>query len=156
MLSALPEIPLFVDLNTKQAALLRTMFEDFNCLPGAVVFEQGDPAIYLYLILTGKVILTYKPYDGPRITLTRLKDGDVFGWSALMGGNKYSCSVVSETELSSIRVEHNNLLKLLKDQPDTGEILINRLALNVSPRWKNALEQIKPFIDTERNSHGSF
>lgn len=156
MLTALPEIPLFLDLTTKQATLLRAMFEDFNCQPGTVIFEQGEPATYLYLILTGKVILTYKPYDGPRITLTRLKDGDVFGWSAIVGGNKYSSSVVSETGLKSIRIDRNNFLSLLTDQPDTGETIINRLALNVSPRWKNALEQIKPFIHTERISHGSF
>ncbi len=156
MLTALPEIPLFVDLNAKQATLLRAMFEDFNCQPGTVIFEQGEPSVHLYLILTGKVILTYKPYDGPRITLTRLKDGDVFGWSAIVGGNKYSSSVVSETALRSIRIDRNSFLNLLHDQPDTGEILINRLALNVSPRWKNALEQIKPFIHTERISHGSF
>ena len=155
MLTALPEIPLFVDLTAKQATLLRAMFEDFNCQSGTVIFEQGDPSVYLYLILTGEVILTYKPYDGPRITMTHLKDGDVFGWSAIVGGNKYSCSVVSETELRSIRIDRNNLLKLLKDQPETGEIIINRLALNVSPRWKNALDQIKPFLHTERISHGS-
>lgn len=156
MLTALPEIPLFVDLTAKQATLLRAMFEDFNCQSGTVIFEQGDPSVYLYLILTGEVILTYKPYDGPRITMTHLKDGDVFGWSAIVGGNKYSSSVVSETALRSIRIDRNSLLNLLTNQPDTGEILINRLALNVSPRWKNALEQIKPFIHTERISHGSY
>ena len=150
MLDSLPIIPLFQDLNAEQNSTLMAAFESFNCPPGTVIFEQGDLAQYLYLILKGKAIISYKPYDGPRIVLTRLKDGDVFGWSAVVGGKKYSSSVASESMLESIRIRRELLLNLLNQHPDTGKIIIDRLALNVSPRWKNAHEQIKPLIRSER------
>ncbi len=151
MLDSLPGIPLFENLNTEQSSMLMSVFEKFSCSPGTVIFEQGDQARYLYLILKGKAIISYKPYDGPRIVISRLKDGDVFGWTAVVGGSKYSSSVVSETDMESIRIRREFLQNLLAKNPETGKIIIDRLALNVSPRWKNAHDQIKPLIRTERN-----
>ena len=151
MLDSLPGIPLFENLNTEQSSMLMSVFEKFSCSPGTVIFEQGDQARYLYLILKGKAIISYKPYDGPRFVISRLKDGDVFGWTAVVGGSKYSSSVVSETDLESIRIRREFLQNLLAKNPETGKIIIDRLALNVSPRWKNAHDQIKPLIRTERN-----
>lgn len=151
MLDTLPVIPLFEDLNAEQSSTLMAAFEAFTCPPGTVIFEQGDLADYLYLILKGRAIISYKPYDGPRITITRLKDGDVFGWSAVVGGSKYSSSVASESTLESIRIHRDYLLKIISQHPDTGKIIIDRLALNVSPRWRHAHEQIKSLIKAERN-----
>ena len=150
MLDYLPCIPLFKDLSAEQSSMLMSVFENFACSPGTVVFEQGDSAKYLYLILKGKAIISYKPYDGPRIVITRLKDGDVFGWSAVVGGSKYSSSVASETELESIRIRRENLQTMLARYPETGKVIIDRLALNVSPRWKNAHEQIKPLAQERK------
>ncbi|MBK6794241.1 MAG: cyclic nucleotide-binding domain-containing protein [Anaerolineales bacterium] len=146
MLDTLPLIPLFQDLSIEQNSMLMAAFEKYTCSPGTVIFEQGDSAQHLYLILKGKVVLSYKPYDGPRIVITRLKDGDVFGWSAVVGSNKYSSSIVSETALEAIRLRREKLWEISNTQPETGKIIIDRLALNVSPRWTNAHEQIKPLI----------
>ena len=146
MLDTLPIIPLFEGLSAEQNSMLMRAFEAFDCPPGTVFFEQGDPAEYLYLILRGKAIISYKPYDGPRITITHLQEGDVFGWSAVVSGKKYSSSVASETYLESIRIHRNILMSLISKHPDTAEVIIDRLALNVSPRWKNAHDQIQPLL----------
>jgi CRP-like cAMP-binding protein len=150
MPDALPVIPLFEGLTSEQILLLAGLFEKFLCPPDKVIFNQGDPPDYLYLILKGSASIVYKPYDGPKITVTRLKKGDVFGWSAVIGGNKYTSSVVSETELESIRIHRGALAGLIADHPETGKIIIDRLALNVSPRWKNAHKQIQHYLNSER------
>ena len=150
MLDSLPRIPLFYDLSTEQNSMLMSAFEAFKCSPGTVIFEQGDTSHHLYLILKGKANISYKPYDGPRIILTHIKEGDVFGWSAVVGGSKYSSSVVSETDLETIRIERKHLQSLVAKYPDTGRVIIDRLALNVSPRWQNAHQQIQPLLNQER------
>ena len=146
MLDTLPIIPLFEGLDAEQTSTLMAVFEKYACPPDTVIFEQGDAAQYLYLILKGRAVISYKPYDGPRIVITRLRDGDVFGWSAAVGSNRYSSSVASESTLEAIRLRRERLWEITKYQPDTGKIIIDRLALNVSPRWKNAHDQIKPLI----------
>ncbi|MBI3163225.1 MAG: cyclic nucleotide-binding domain-containing protein [Anaerolineales bacterium] len=146
MLDVLPVIPLFDGFSQKQASVLAALFDSFSCPPHTVVFEQGDPPNYLYLILKGRVSIVYKPYDAPQITITRLKEGDIFGWSAVIGGKRYTSSVISDIELETIRIRRSALLSLVADDPETGSTLIDRLALNVSPRWKNAHQQIQQYL----------
>ncbi len=147
MLENLPLIPLFENLNERQRATLKFALEPFICSADEIIFEQGEKAEYLYLILSGKAAISYKPYDGQRITLSHLKEGDVFGWSAVVGGTKYTSSVVSISALEAIRIHRKALRQLLTRDPETGKLIIDRLALNVSPHWHNAHEQIKPLFD---------
>jgi len=150
MLDVLPVIPLFEGFSPQQISILTALFEEFACAANTVVFEQGSPPDFLYLILKGRVSIVYKPYDAPQITVTRLKKGDIFGWSAVIGGKKYTSSVISETKLEAIRIRRRALLSLIANDPETGRIVIDRLALNVSPRWKNAHQQIQQYLQTER------
>lgn len=150
MLEDLPCIPLFQELNPEQTALLKPLFERFSCSPGEMILEQGKPATHLYLLIRGEVAIRYKPYDGPVITLTRLRGGDVFGWSAVVGSPFYTSSIISETEVEAIRAQGVNLLRLLHESPETGCIFMDRLALVVSSRWENARAQVQALLNASR------
>jgi CRP/FNR family transcriptional regulator, cyclic AMP receptor protein len=152
MLEILPSIPLFQDLDPAQTALLKSLVEQFSCPPETVIFEQGMPAVYLYLIIRGEVAIRYKPYDGPVIILTHLHEGDVFGWSAVVGSPQYTSAIVSETKVEAIRMKGNDLMKLSADFPETGKIVMDRLARVVSPRWKNAEAQVQSLLNADSKS----
>ncbi len=151
MLDTLPYIPLFEGFNTLQVSILKPLFEDFICSAGTTIFEQGDPAKYLYLLIKGDIAIRYKPYDGPPLTLTRLHAGEVFGWSAVIGSAKYSSSIVSETEVDAIRIKGTNLWALAGEHPEIGKTVINRFAQIVSPRWENAHLQIQSLLNSNRS-----
>ncbi|NOH02276.1 MAG: cyclic nucleotide-binding domain-containing protein [Chloroflexi bacterium] len=150
MLDRLPYIPLFQDLSPGESDLLKPIFENFSCPAGTVIFEQGDPATHLYVIMSGTVIIQYKPYDGNPIILTRLRDGDVFGWSAVIGTSKYTSSIVSESRIEALRVRREHLWELVQNSPDVGKRVIDRLARMVSPRWENAHRQIQRLLESKR------
>ena len=148
MLDILPNIPLFENLDPAQIALLKPLFEQFIRPANTTIFEQGEPASYLYLLIKGEVIIRFKPYDTPPITLTRLRAGDVFGWSAVLGSTHYTSSLVSETEIETIRIRGSHLLALVRDHPETGKIIMDRLANVVSSRWKNARTQVQALLNS--------
>jgi CRP/FNR family transcriptional regulator, cyclic AMP receptor protein len=150
MIESLPYIPLFQDLDPAQIALLKPLFEQYTCPANTVIFEQDTPATYLYLLIKGEVAIRYKPYDGPTITLTRLRVGDVFGWSAVVGSPHYTSSIISETEVEAIRIRGNHLLKLSSDVPETGKVVMDRLARVVSPRWGNAQAQVQSLLNSDQ------
>jgi CRP/FNR family transcriptional regulator, cyclic AMP receptor protein len=152
MLENLPNIPLFQDIDPAQLALLKPLFEQFACPPDTMIIEQGAPATYLYLMIKGEVAIRYKPYDGPSIILTRLHDGDVFGWSAVVGSPCYTSSIVSETQIDAIRIRRNDLLRLPNDSPETGKVIMDRLARVVSPRWENTHAQVQSLLSSNQNS----
>lgn len=150
MLDALPYIPLFQGFNTLQIEIIKPLFEEYVCSANTVIFEQGDLAKYIYLIIKGEVAIHFKPYDGPSLTLTRLRSGDVFGWSAVIGSTKYTSSIFSESQIEAIRIRGDHLWALASDHPEIGKTIINRLALIVSPRWENAHSQIQALFDSRR------
>lgn len=150
MLDSLPQLPLFHGLGPAQIALLKPLFESFACATGTVIFEQGDSAQYLYLLLKGDVVIQYKPYDGPAIILTRLRGGDAFGWSAVVGSPIYTSSIISESRIEAIRIRGNQLWKMVEEHPETGGIIIDRLARIVSPRWENAHAQIQSLLNSSK------
>jgi len=152
MIESLPYIPLFQDLDPAQADLLKPLCEQFFCPADTVIFEQGAPATHLYLLIKGEVEIRYKPYDGPPITLTHLREGDVFGWSAVVGSPYYTSSIISETQIESIRIQGNQLLKLFRDAPETGKIVMDRLARVVSPRWENAYAQVQSLLNANQKT----
>jgi len=143
MLQALESIPLFEGFDLRQLELIRPLFEFDSYDDGTVVFEQGDPAEHLYLILEGSAVIQYKPYDSPAIIVSHLRAGDVFGWSALVGKESYSSSILSVGPMQAIRVRGTGLLALCREHPTTGTAILNRLASGVSGRWKDAHIQVK-------------
>jgi CRP-like cAMP-binding protein len=140
-------IPLFQDLTSEQTALLEPIFEAFSCPSGTLIFAQGDKPEYLYLLLQGDIEIRYKPYDGPPIALTHLHAGDAFGWSAVLGSKAYSSSAISDTEIHSVRVRGSDLWMLAEEHPETGRVVLDKLASVVSSRWRNANTQVKSMLD---------
>lgn len=149
MIEPLPFISLFQDLAPEQIGIIKPLFEQYECPLDTLIIEQGEPAIYLYLLIKGEVTIRYKPYDGQVITLTRLRGGDVFGWSAVVGSPFYTSSIISETHVEAIRIRGSRLIKLFQDFPETGKIVMDRLARLVSPRWKNAHEQVQSLLNSD-------
>ena len=148
----LSDLPLLKDLTCEQFDLLAPLFAPFFAPPNTVIFKHGDRATHLYLITKGTVALQYKPYDGPEMTLAHLHAGDVFGWSAVGGGETYTASVTSLTELKAIRILRSDLKNLCDQHHDIGCAFLEKLAEVVSPRWKNAKGQISDMLQKNINT----
>lgn len=145
MESKLKSIPLFEGASDKTLALLEPLFESCTCHVGTI-FEQGDPAIHFFLLIEGAVDILYKPYDSPPITMTTVKPGGIFGWSAIAGNTVYTSGATCREECKALRVRGEDLRKLSIEHPETGEILLDRIAESVSSRWKNAREQVREIL----------
>lgn len=146
MLEDFDHIPLFAGLDREQLSQLEPLFELYSCPQDSLIFEQGAPAAYVYLILQGRVEILYKPYDGPTITITRLKEGDVFGWSAAIGSSTYTSGIRSMKRLVALRIRGEDLRRLCLEHPETGGLILDRLAEIVSSRWKNAHFQVRSIL----------
>ncbi len=146
MLKPLSRFPLFKDLSKADLKIIAPLFHQCGYPAGTTVIEQGQPAIYLYLLLSGEVTLRYKPYDGEAINLNEIRPGGVFGWSAVLGNPVYSSSVVCNTECETLVVKGADLRLLTPQYPQTAHAIMNRLADAVSARWENARMQVRSMV----------
>jgi CRP/FNR family transcriptional regulator, cyclic AMP receptor protein len=145
-LKMLDRVATFSNMNPNYVKLLEPLFERYACPSGTTVIQQGQPADYLYLILDGKVQVSYKPYDGASITVSHVEKDGVFGWSAVVGSRTYTSSVTAIEDLETYRIHGNELRKLCVDHPEAGREILERIASVVSSRWNNSHEQVKSML----------
>jgi CRP-like cAMP-binding protein len=93
---------------------------------GTVLFHQGEPAGFLYVLVEGAVDLRLKE-ETSVISLT--EPSDIFGWSSLVENAQYTASAVCEKPVKVIKVETGPKLgRILNAHPDVGLVLYRRLA----------------------------
>ena len=148
MFKNLESVPLFKEVDDYILHLLEPLFEPFSCPEGTVIFEQGEPAHFLYLVLEGSVEVLYKPYDGPQLTLTSIVQGSIIGWSAVVGNLTYTSGAICKEDIQAIRMAGRDLHKLCASEPEAGRIILNLLADSVSSRWKDARDQIQTLLNS--------
>jgi CRP/FNR family transcriptional regulator, cyclic AMP receptor protein len=147
MIGKITRFPLFRDLSAADLKIISPLFSTQAYPLDAIIFEQGEPADCLYLLAEGEVQIRYKPYDGDPINLSRIKSGGVFGWSAVLGNAVYSSTAACSEDSEVLFVSGPELRHLLIAHPQTGRIVLDRLARAVSSRWVNAHAQIKKMLN---------
>ena len=141
-LDMLGRLAFFEGMSTAELELLMPYFKTHFYPADTVVFEQGDFAEYLYLVVTGEVIIRYKPDDGPAMTVTHVCPGGVFGWSAALGNVTYTSAAVCASDSEVLRVRGLDLRALCERHPEVGRIILNRLAAVIAERWLSRQKQV--------------
>jgi CRP-like cAMP-binding protein len=118
------------------------LIEDVNYQTDQVIFKQGDRADFLYFVLEGKVSIQFNPDDGPVLCVAEVNEGDVFGWSAALGSECYTSSAVCTERGVFIRMEGQELKKLCQEHPETGILILNRLAGVIAQRLRGTHEKV--------------
>jgi CRP-like cAMP-binding protein len=131
---AFPQLFLFQDLSSEHLELLSPLFLPCDFTTDAVLFEQGDPAEHLFAVVSGEVVVNFKPDDGPNIVIARVQPGSIVGWSAALGRRRYTSSAVCTTDTQLLRVRGDDLRRLCLQHPDTGSVFMDRLATVIAER----------------------
>ena len=136
------QVSLFKALNPTQRNLLRPLVATCEFPAGETLFEQGEPAEYLYLVVSGEVLIHYKPDDGPVIQLTHVRQGGVVGWSAALGNHVYTSEAECGTDVQLLRLRGEDLRLICQMYPDLGASILELLADMISERLRSPHEQI--------------
>jgi CRP-like cAMP-binding protein len=131
------QLKLFDDLTPVQNAIVRQLFFPVEECSGSMLFNQGDPANYLYIVVNGEVLIQYKPDDGPILTVARIKPEGVVGWSAALGSPNYTSSAICSTDCQLLRISSEDLRGLCERYPETGALVLERLAVVIAQRMRN-------------------
>ena len=138
---------IFQDLNPSQMARLSPLFISCKMGEGETVFEQGEQANNLFILVEGEVAVRFKPDDGPELTLARVKTGGVVGWSAALGSPCYTSSVDCLSDCRMLRINGCELADLCEHDPETGSLILERLAVVISERLRNTHSQVMALLE---------
>jgi len=135
-------IPLFKDMSVKDIDLMAPIFDAVCLNENQLIFEQGMIADFLYILLDGEVVVNFKPYDGPQLMVARISPGGVFGWSSILGRQVYTSVAIATVSSSAIRVRGDELRCLCEKNPQTGLVILEKLAGVIAERLNSTYDQI--------------
>jgi len=148
-------LPMFRSgLQADEIELLAASFNEETAPAETVVFPQGARADKLYVVLSGRLAIRFKPYDGEVLTVAELEAGDVFGWSAALGRRTYTSSAVALDDSRMLSVRGQVLRRLCESHPKTGVVILERLAEVIAERLrsthKHVVEMLREGMASDR------
>jgi CRP/FNR family transcriptional regulator, cyclic AMP receptor protein len=140
--SELASLAIFEGLAPEDMRWVTPLLETCSFAQDDVIFEQGHVAIHLYILLKGEVLVRFKPYDGPVLTVAHIQAGGVFGWSAALGRTTYSSGAVAAECGEAIRIRGEQLRALCEQHPAIGVVVLDQLANVIAERLRSTHGQI--------------
>lgn len=144
---------IFQGLTPSQSVLVKPIFQSVFEPTGNILFNQGDQADFLYLVLDGEVTIRFKPEDGPAIIVARVRAEGIVGWSSALGSPQYTSSAVCTSDCQMLRVRGQDLRDLCEKYPETGALILERLAVVIAERLRNTYDHVLTLL--EQGLHAS-
>ena len=154
---SLERISFFRTLDDDERELVAPISRSRHFAAGDVIFAEGAAIGPLRVLVSGLVSFRQHQRSGGEDALmgTVSEEGDLFGISALMGGQEsYAYSAVCLEDTEVIEIDGEKLMQLCQDHPAVGVRILRRLTQVVTERLYAAREQIRSRIRPGLISHG--
>ena len=89
-----------------------------------VLFQEGDKATSLYILVNGSVDLKIKS-ETTVYSLT--EQSDIFGWSSMVENSQYTATAVCKEAINVIKIDTHRLNRLFNENPIFGLTVYRRL-----------------------------
>lgn len=122
----LHRVTLFADLGPQTLLPLARLSSYQSLAAGEYLFEQGSFGDALFIVVQGRLKVER---DGR--LLATLDPGEVVGELAVLDWQPRSATVVADQPARVLRVERNDLIDLLQDEPELLHALIRLLSRRI-------------------------
>jgi CRP-like cAMP-binding protein len=111
---------------------LQTIAEHQNYPAGATIFNEGDPADGMYLILEGSALIIRKTATGAERTVAIVTPGQSFGEIGLLIDRPRVATAAAGTDLQVLKITKVALDLLHKNAPDIAYMMYQVLARSLA------------------------
>ena len=119
----LKKVPFFSNLEDKEIDSILTIVIEKKYKKNQVIFHEGEPGEYLFMVRSGNVKVYKLSEDGKEKILGVFGPGDFFAELPLLDGGKYPASSETLSPTNLLCLSRENFLKILSKNPQiTGKI----------------------------------
>ena len=122
----LHRVPLFAELPPETLLPVARLSSSQTLAPDEVLFTQGSFGDALFIVIDG--ILLVK--NGDKL-VARLDQGEAVGEMAVLDWQPRSATVIAEVPTTLLRVERNDLIDLLQEEPALLRSLLTLLSRRI-------------------------
>ncbi len=147
LVGVLRGVPMFAELARSHLREISTMLQKQTYAPGRKVFEQGQPGLGLYIMVSGEVEISQEDEDGSRPVLSHVKPGESFGELALLDDAPLTATATAIEETELVVFFRTSLLTLAEDRPHVGVEALMHLSQIVAERLRRTNRALKEARD---------
>lgn len=126
--SLLKKIPLFAALDDPALEELITYLKKETFAPNHTIFWMDEKGDHLYIIISGKVQISYTDDEGHEVSLAVLAPGSFFGELSVIDGGPHSATARAIGETVLLTMERNSFYQFLDHHPQLGHSLLKVLS----------------------------
>lgn len=138
--------PIFARQDHYMLKEIAMLSKEIEVEAGEWIFQQDEMALWLYILLEGKVSLALiLPKNGSGEHCEKmgyLCRGDILGWSSIVKPYLYSLGAVAVEDTKLIEIKAAGLRELMDDNPQFGYYLMKNVTEVISERLRYKCIQI--------------
>lgn len=133
----------FQFLDQAEAEMLLAVMEKVFYATGSLIFQKGDPAECLYILISGRVAVQNKTGFGERTQVIALLDpGAPVGEKGLLDGGSRGATLTAVKDCELLVLARQSFDKLIGDNPALAITLLKWLLKRVSLRLEKNSERL--------------
>ncbi|MDM8543112.1 cyclic nucleotide-binding domain-containing protein [Desulfococcaceae bacterium HSG9] len=119
----LKQIVILNHLNDEMLAKLIPITELLLFDDKEIIFRQGDRARRLYMLLHGKVLLEQRLSDQITVSVSAIKPGFTFGWSAMLDEDTFTSDAICAESCKAFSFRQEKIKALLDQDHSLGYLM---------------------------------
>lgn len=133
-------------LRPDQVDALSNAAEVVNLSAGELVYQQGDPADYFYIVRAGQVSLRLPGRGNTSLLIDQIGPGGIFGSCVSLEMQACNVTARSATETELLRIRTEALRSLLDDDPRMGYMIQSKISENYFNRYLEAMRKLQAIV----------
>ena len=139
--AALAAHPFLEGLHAEHFEKLAALACEVTFEPDQIIFREGDPSSFFYLIISGKVALEVAA-AGHFLTIQTVGDGDELGWSSLLDSVNKQFRARSVEEVQALAFDGARLVACFEQDHEFGYIMLRKVLATVADRLRSTRLQM--------------
>lgn len=148
----LEEIPIFSKLSKEDLEFLEKSITIQKFRKKQVIFNEGDKAQFLYILLKGKIKISKIAKDGREILLEIIDEKDFFGALAIIKDIPYPANAIALENCKTAKLSKATFLSLINKYPYIEAEILH----HVTMRLKSGIESLKNIAIEDVSSRIAF
>lgn len=108
----LKNVDIFSETIPESLLNVASVANEFSVAKGEKIFAEGDPSVYLYLVVTGEIRITREERE---IFVARANES--FGLVGLVEERRRATRAMALSDSTLLRIGHSDLFDLMEDYP---------------------------------------
>lgn len=151
VIEALKETPMFSELSLRDLKLVEKFLHPRTYHQDEVIFNEGDPGVGMYIVMSGKVSITKNSGNSSKIALATIEEGGFFGEVSIIEGGPRTASATAIEKTELLGFFKADLEELIERKPEIAAKTLYEIARILGERLRLTNEQLSRISESIGN-----